>query len=234
MHPATVAMLITLVACQPAGFLSLEKIKFVMVYHDAVTGDSVRANWLYSPAPITPGERGEPGDVNPAVIEYIVAAPEGPFARYYDLVLSLVNRPRVVDIELAALHDEAVKGLRTGDSPRGRDYARALGRRLARPIRDALRVRGGLYEGSASVHWGIPVDLDSGVPLLASESDDATQTYTTIFRYESAGLLIIHSSATQQMLAWDVSEVPGAFQWEAPLDQPALAARIVALHPLVP
>lgn len=232
MQLATVVILIATAACPTNA--SLASLAAVTIYSDQMTGYSVKSNWRYSRGlTLLEGELGEPGDVNPAVIEYIFSAPEGPFAHYYDLVLSLVHRPHVVDVDLAALHAEARKGLPQGDSPRGRDYARALGRKLAGPIRDALRAKGP-YAGNASVHWGIPVDLDSGIPLRRYECDGATETYTTIFRYQSVGLLLIHSSAMQQMLAWDVSELPGAFQWDAPLDQPAVAARIVALHPLEP
>jgi hypothetical protein len=45
---------------------------------------------------------------------------------------------------------------------------------------------------------------------------------------------VIHSSALQTMLAWDVSKVPGAFDYDAALDQPTIAAHIVALHPSQP
>lgn len=225
MCSATVAILIALAACRPGT-----------VYLDPVTGYSVswsRSSGIQGWVPQV-GGRGEPGDVNPAVIEYIFAAPEGPFARYYDLVLSLTDRPRAVNADLAALDTEARKELHTGDSPRGRDYARALGRRLTRPIRDALRVKGTRFEGVAFVHWGIAVNLDDGTPLPEYECDPNAKTHTAILRYQSVQLIMIHSSAIRRTLAWDVSDIPGAFQRDALLDQPTVAARIVALHPLEP
>jgi hypothetical protein len=217
-----------------------------IVYFDPTTKYWVSYNWrnsrgigwALSSDGDSDGDRGEPGDVNPVVIEYIFSSPEGPFARYYDLLLTLADRPRVAEIDLATLDAEARRGLRTGTSPRGCDYARALGRKLARPIRDALRMKppnaGPRFEGTASVHWGIPVDLDAGIPLLEYERDGEAEMQTTVLRYQSVGLLVMRSSATRRLLVWDVSGVPGAFQWDAPLDQPTVAARIVALHPVEP
>jgi hypothetical protein len=239
MHPATVSILIALASCGCNILFSN------IVFQDPETGYSV--SWRDERSirgwPPEIGDRGEAGDVNPAIIEYIFAAPEGPFTRYYDLMLSLADRPRIVNADLAALEAQARKELRKGDSPRGRDYARALGRRLARPIRDALRApRGwparyfttGRFEGMAVVRWGVAVDIDDGIPTPEYECDYDAKTYTTILRYQSVQLIVMRSSATRQVLAWDVSNIPGAFQWDAPLDQPTVAARIVALHPIEP
>jgi len=213
--PAAVIILIVLTACQPT------------IYFDPVTGYPV--SWTG-----TRDGLGEPGEVNPAVIQYIMTAPESPLTRYYDLVLSLANRPRVVDADLAALDAEARRGRAPGEPLRGRDYARALGRKLARRIHDALRGQGTRSEGTASVHWGIPFDLDAGIPLLEEACGSNAETQVTILRYLSLGLLVLRSNATRHVLAWDVSEIPGAFRWGAPLDQATVAARIVALHPLAP
>jgi hypothetical protein len=212
-----------------------------LTYLDKSTGYWVGYNWRYNRgAAVSPweGEQGEPGDVNPAVIEYLFAAPESPFTRYYDLVLGLPDRPSVIDADLTALAPEATKGLDGGASPRGRDYARALGRKLARPIRVALQLSGprvGLqFEGTASVHWGIPVDLDTGVPLLENEREGQDEMQTMILRYQSARLLVMRSSATYEVLVWDVSGVPDAFAGDAALDPSTVAAQIVALHPPSP
>jgi hypothetical protein len=239
MLPATVGILIALAACSP-------NIVFRnIVFRDPDTGYSVgwRDERSIRRWPPEIGDRGEPGDVNPAIIEYIFAAPEGPFARYYDLVLSLADRPRAVNADLAALEAEARKELRKGDSPRGRDFARALGRKLARPICDAFRgpvswparyFTTGRFEGMAVVRWGVAVDVDDSISTPEYECDCNAKIYTTILRYQSVQLIVMHSSATRQVLAWDVSNIPGAFQWDAPLDQPTVAARIVALHPIEP
>ena len=233
MSPGTIVILIALTACGRN-----------IVFRDPVTGYSV--SWRLERSirgwPPEMGERGEPGDVNPAIIEYIFAAPEGPFARYYDLVLSLADRPPAVNADLAALESEARKELRKGASPRGRDYARALGRKLARPIRDTFRGPGwwvpflwtGRFEGMAVVRWGVAVDVDDGIPTPEYENDPNAKIYTSILRFQSVQVIVMRSSATRRVLAWDVSDIPGAFQWDAPLDQPTVAARIVTLHPLEP
>jgi len=187
--PATFIVLMMLTACQPT------------IYFDPMTGYPV--SWT-----VGSSEPGEPGEVNPAVIEYIITAPEGPFARYYDLVLSLSDRPPIVDADIAALDGEARRGHAPGESPRGRDYARALGRKLGPQIQDALRSRNTRSGGTASVYWGIPVDVDAGIPVLGFECDRGAGTRATISRYQSLWLLVLRSSATIQMLAWDVSEIP--------------------------
>lgn len=213
--PATFIIPVVLTACRPT------------IHFDPVTGDPV--SW-----PAGRSEPGEPGEVNPALITYIFTAPEGPFVRYYDLVLSLPGRSPTVNADLAALDVEARRGRAPGESPRARDYARALGRRLGPRIHDDLRSTNGRTGGAASVRWGVPVDLDAGIPRLGYECDPDAGTRATILRYQSLWLLVLHSSATRRLLAWDVSEVPGAFQWGARLDLPTVAAQIVALHPLEP
>lgn len=240
MYPATVAILIMLTACyrliqspdSPEAVFAREH--GALVYLDSVTGCSVSYDVSSPVGPPRNGDNGEHGPVNPALIEYIFAAPESPFARYYDLVLSLANRPEVVNADLASLDVEARTGIDAGASPRGRDYARALGRRLTGPILLALARDGVRFQGVATVRWGIPVDLDAGVPLVNDEAGAKTATEATILRYQHVALLVVHSNATWQMLTWDVSEVPGAFQWNAPLERATVAARIVALHPVKP
>lgn len=239
-YPATIAILVMLTACyrliqSPESPEALfERRQGVTVYLDPVTGCSVSYNASSPVGPPRDDDNGEPGPVNPALIEYLFAAPEGPFARYYDLVLSLADRPDVVRADLASLHVEARTGIDPSASPRGCDYARALGRRLAGPILLALTREGARFQGVATVRWGIPVDLDAGVPLVDDESGTKTAAEATFLRYQHAALLVIHSNATRQMLAWDVSEIPGAFQWDAPLEQATVATRIVALHPVEP
>jgi len=231
---ASSALVVMLVACRPNNLF--------LTYVDKPTGYWVGYNWRYNRGAVSlsslEGDQGEPGDVNPAVIEYMFAAPESPFTRYYDLVLGLPDRPSVIDADLTALAPEASKGSGSGASPRGRDYACALGRKLARPIRAALQLTGPRvgpqFKGTASVHWGIPVDLDAGVPLLEYERDGADEMQTMILRYQSAGLLVMRSDATRDVLVWDVSAVPDAFAGNAALDPSTVDAHIVALHPPSP
>jgi hypothetical protein len=238
MYPAIVALLIVLTACRPVTpnyeLVSGARGEGVLVYRDPVTGCSVSYDVGPPVGPPRKGDNGEPGPVNPALIEYIFAAPESPFVRYYDLVLSQVNRPDVVNADLAGLDVEARRGVDAGASPRGRDYARALGRKLVDPILLALAREGARFQGVATVRWGIPVDLDAGVPRVEYESGVNTATEATILRYQQVALLVVHSNATRQMLTWDVSEIPGAFQWNPPLERATVAARIVALHPVEP
>lgn len=227
------------------------------VYFERANGYSVELNWRHSRAgtvfPVQFGDVGEPGALNAGVIEFVFAAADSPIARYYDLMLSLPHLPRVVDADLAALRSE----MSSAASPRsltGRDYARALGRKLATPINVALggtgnrvhlrarewllgALNGGLFRagnrvtGTAGVLWGIPVDLDAGIPLVDYEQHEGIRTMqTTLLRYESVALLFMHSSATQDVLVWDLSDLPGAFQTSPVLDQATVAAHIVALH----
>lgn len=240
MYPATVAVVIVLTACRPVipdpefGFVGGVGRQGVLVYLDPMTGCSVSYDVGPPVGPPRKGDNGEPGPVNPALIEYIFAAPESPFVRYYDLVLSLANRPDIVNADLAALDVEARTGVDVNASPRGRDYARALGRKLVDPILIALAREGARFQGVATVRWGVPVDFDAGVPLVEYESGFNTATETTILRYQQAALLVVHSNATRQMLTWDVSDIPGAFQRDVPLDPSTVTARIVALHPVGP
>lgn len=231
MRTTTISGLLTLIACRMTNIYS--------VYQDPATGYSVNAaarhnrgggEWI--PRYV---DRGEPGELNPAIIESIFAAPDGPFARYYDIVLALTERPRVVDVDLAELAHDA-RGLEAGAPLRGSDYARALGRKLARPICDAMRFRNALVgvtplAGTAEIHWGIPVDLDAGIPLTAYERENDNQMHVAMFRFESVGLITLYSTAMTHVLVWDVSHIPGAFTWATPLNPATVAADIVALHP---
>jgi len=209
------------------------------VYQDSFTGYSVRSNQRYyrgiglTANGILPvdGDRGEAGVVNPGVLEYVFAAPEGPFARYYDLMLSLRDPPDAVRADVYALDAAARQDLAAGVAPGGRDYARALGRKLAGPINRAFAMTGGRFEGTAGVYWGMPVDLDRGIVLAPEERDGQHEMVNTIIRYQRVGLIVIHSSALQNLLIWDVSEVRGAFDEAAALDRGSLEA-IAALHPI--
>jgi len=226
---ATVAALLALTACRREN----------LVYSDLATGYFVSSRDRHargvgldaSGALRSDGDLGESGDLNASVIEYIFAAPEGPFARYYDLVLRLAVRPPGVAVDLAALEATAKTCIAAGATPSGRDYARALGRKLAHAINNALRAGGDRFGGTAGIHWGVPVDLHTGIVLADHEQDGETEMHTTLVRHASVGLVVVHSSARLPMLVWDVSEVPGAFESGTPLDFNMVAARIIALHP---
>jgi hypothetical protein len=202
------------------------------IYTDPATGFSVQYNQrhhrgvglsLFGIVPFD-GDRGEPGTLNPAVIEYVFGAAEGPFARYYDLVLRIPDKPPAVTKDLAAL----------GQFASGRDYARALGRRLAPYVNEAMAIPGSRFDGTAGVYWGLPADLDAGILLANYERDGWSEMRTTIVRYESVKVVVVHSSGMREMLAWDVSAVPGAFDRKAKLDYDTVAAKIVPLHPVRP
>ena len=208
------------------------------VYVERPSGYSVEQNWRYNRAgnlwPLQFGDVAEPGGLHPGVIEFVFAANNSPVARYYDLILSLPHRPRAVDDDLAARRKEMDSAASTGRVLAGCDYARALARKLAAPINVALRSSGTFVTGSggtAGVLWGIPVDLDAGVPLVTYEREGIRTMQTTLLRYQSVGLLVVHSSATDHVQVWDLANLPAAFQADSELDQATIAARIVPLHP---
>lgn len=222
-------IVLSLSACRPRNTF----------YLDPATGYSVSSQYRYtrgigvdaSGMMGSDGDRGEPGELNASVIEHIFAAREGPFVRYYDLVLALADRPPVVAADLASL-DAAVRAeIAVGASPSGRDYARGLGHKLASAINDALRTGDNQFRGTACVHWGIPIDLRAGIVLAPYERHGESENHITFVRYASVGLIVMHTSVRLPTLVWDLSEVPGAFAWNAQLDPATVAARIVALHP---
>jgi hypothetical protein len=210
------------------------------IYTDTPTGYSVRFNQRHhrgigmTSDGIAPkdGDRGEPGYIKLEVLEYIFASPESPFTRYYDLVLALDDRPKDVVADLKQLEAIARPRTKPGIALRGKHYARALARKLAKSINDALTSPGSAFQGTAGVYWGMSVDLDSEIPLIGDERDGEPYMRNTIIRYASVGLIVIHSSATQSMFVWDVSKVPGAFdRTNTTLDSATVAKHIVALHP---
>ena len=223
------------IALAGCGLQALERMN--SQYFEPASGYSVKRNWRHSRAgnvwPLQFGDVGEPGALNPGVIEFVFAAADSPITRYYDLVLSLSHRPRSVDADLAALRAQMATAASPTPAPAltGRDYARALGRKLAAPISDALGSAGIQVAGSAGVLWGMPVDLDAGIPLVDYEHEGVGTMQTTLLRYESVALLIMHSSATQDVRVWDLGDLPGAFQASPVLEQATVTAHIVALHP---
>jgi hypothetical protein len=224
MRPAGLIWVVVLASCHIGAFEHVNS-----VYVEPTTGYSVEANWRYNRAgnvwPLQFGDVAEPGPLNPRVIEFVFAADDSPVARYYDLMLSLPQRPPRVAADLAALRHEMGSAASASPAPTGRDYARALARKLA------AHINGALGAGSAGVLWGIPVDLDAGIPLLEYEHEGIRTMQTTLLRYESVGLLVMHSSAMQEVLVWDLGDLPGAFRASPPLDQATVDAHIVALHP---
>jgi len=200
------------------------------VYKDTPTGFSVRFNER-----VELGGKGEVGEIHPAVLEYILAAGEGPLAAYYDLILGLSSPPPRARDDLRALASDA-RQLAAGEAPTGRHYARALARRLAPDINRALAtpVQPGIltYEGTAGLWWGLPADLVANVLLRDYEKEHmGTALRTVVYRYASVDLVEVRSSGTPQVLTWDVSNISGAFDPKAKLEYAGVASRIVALHP---
>jgi hypothetical protein len=205
-----------------------------IVYRDASTRYTVRANEAISLA--TPDE-AEPGKIHRSVLEYVLAAPESPLTAYYDLVLGLADPPKRVRDDLQQLARSAAS-LANGKPPRGRDYARALARRLAPEINRALEMnrtsplQEWKYLGTAGLWWGDATDLAANVLLKGYEREfRCTALRTVIYRYASKEIIRVLSTGTDRDLVWDVSNVPGAFDPAAVLDYDTVAARIVALHP---
>jgi hypothetical protein len=185
---------------------------------------------------------GELGAIHPAVLEYVLASPEGPLAAYYDFVLALPDRPLPVTADLERLAG-AARAL-GGDQPTGEHYARALARMLAPHINRALSTPGGepvqegpqsafrVFEGTAGLWWGVPVDLEAGTLLRDYERPLYEYALrTVVYRHASVSLVAIRSSGTAREYVWDVSEVPGAFDPSAELDHERVAATIARLHP---
>jgi len=206
------------------------------VYRDPSTGFSVRDNerqrhgiglstfGLLGAS----GDRGEPGPLHPAVLEYVMAAEEGPLARYYHLLLQHSAPPERAMRDLAMLQSEATR-LAASEAVRGHHYARALAQRISRPVLRALAMPG-RYGGCAGVYWGVPADIEAGVLLPEYEYDEREEMRTVIQRYQGAEMVVVHSDALYDSLAWDLSAVPGAFDAGADLDFDTVAATIVPLH----
>lgn len=175
------------------------------------------------------GDRGERGALNPAVIEFVLGAPESPLARYYALVIAHPAPPERARLDIIALRAEAAHELPPGARPSGIDYARALARKITPSINRALSTDG-RYTGSAAINWGVAADLELGILLSDRESEHA-RLKTVIHRFEKTRMVIAHSSGTHRMLAWDLSNVPGAFDATAELDYDRVAALAIPLHP---
>jgi hypothetical protein len=119
----------------------------------------------------------------------------------------------------------------------GRDYARALARRLAPEINRALASLTKRPEipvpiwGTAGLWWGEPADLETNLLLENDERNlQETRFRTVIYRYASRQLVIVRSSGTVRELVWDLGAVPNAFDPHGALDYGTVATRIVALH----
>lgn len=213
------------------GWILPDRRSGVALYTDQQSGFSVRYDVViqrgadvssyYSRLSRGGGDRGEKGDLNPAVIEYVMTRPESPFTRYYDAALRIKKPPKSMVVDLQELRPVASQ---FASPPRGADFARALARRLAGHIRDATR-----RNGAATLFWGLPVDLDSGLIKLAFERGSKTMR-TTLFRYQSSGMVVLYESGSTKELAWDLSQVPGAFDSTADLSFDEVAQEALAMH----
>ena len=220
------------------------KPKSRIIYRDPQSGFSIKHSEQFL------GKRGEPGEVHPAVLEYVLANEASPLAAYYELVLAQPGAPPQAHVDLSVLAIDAQR-LAAGRRPRGLDYARALARRIAMSVNQALAHRSGKlekfqyansagsggswghgFEGTAALWWGVPVDLEARLFKRDYELDwGETSMRTVIYRYESLGLIVLRSSGTEQQYVWDVSAVPGAFDPRAKLDYDTVARQAIALHP---
>lgn len=227
-------VVLALAAC-PARPNALPELKVgKAVYVDEATDFEVRFNELN---PLF-AERGEVGEIHPAVLEYILSTEESPLSAYYDLILALPSPPRRAAKDLAALADEAK--LLAGAKPvRGRHYARAVARRIAPWINIALglkfdndEVNDNNFLGTAGLYWGLAADLDANVLLRRYERPArGVMMRTLIVRHASAGLVVVRSTGTDRLLVWDIGSIRGGFDPKEPLDYDTVAAQIVALHP---
>jgi hypothetical protein len=233
---ALVVLSIALAGCPPRGN-KLDELKYGrVVYADKDTGFEVRHNEMDQLFV----ERGEVGELHPAVLEYILSADEGPLAAYYDLILGLASPPRRAATDLEQLAPEAIR-LAGSATPRGHHYARALARKLAPEINRTLNLKWANEEfneiqflGTAGLWWGLAADLDANVLQRRYERSFRGRTLrTVIIRHASAGLVVVRTSGTDRMFVWDIGGIPGAFDPTKPLDYDAVAAQIVALHPFV-
>jgi len=227
-------VLVLVLAGCPARPNKLPEVEYGrVVFVDKSTGFEVRFNEFD-----TLLERGEVGEVHPAVLEYVLSAEESPLAAYYDLVLGIASPPRRAAKDLASLADEA-KRFAGSVAPRGRHYARALARRLAPAINTALRLKFDNDDvndtqalGTAALWWGLAADLDANVLQRRYERKArGTTMRTVIFRHLSAGLIVVRTSGTDRVFVWDIGGIPGAFNPKLPLEYDTVASQIVALHP---
>ncbi len=205
------------------------------VYKDSRTGFEVTSNAKVTLGPgfINDTSSAQRGPLHPAVIEYVIGAPEGPIARYYDVMLRLSKPPRVARADMAALEPDA-RALAAGGRVTGHHYARALGRRLVPHVNRALVAKPNAREisGTAGLRWGVPTDLDRGrVRDEYERIPGFTTMRTTLSRYETVQLVMMSSTGTETLYAWDMSAVPGAFGEDAALDYDTVAATAKALHP---
>ena len=232
------AIIVALTGCTIAS-------KSRVVYREQATNFQVRHNEGIL------GKRGEPGEIHPAVLEYVLSTAEGPLVAYYDLLLELPQAPVRAATDLRQFAPTAAQ-LAGNRSPAGKDYARAVARHVLPQLNVALKHGpqksgkpidgsllstnpspsfGGTFEGTAGLWWGLPADLDANV-LLPEYAYDYGETAlrTVIYRYASLGLVAIRSSGTTRVYIWDVSSVPNAFQPAAPLDIATVTKHIVPLH----
>lgn len=197
------------------------------------------------------GKRGEPGEIHPAILEYVLSTAESPLVAYYDLVLELREPPARVALDLRVLTREATQ-LADGKQPNASHFARALARRVIPHLNTALKhgpqrsgkiLDGSLlgtnpspsvgitFEGTAGLWWGVPADLDANVLLREYEYRyGETALRTVVYRYASLGLVAVRSSGTTRECVWDVSAIPNAFEPSKPLDVATVAKQIVPLH----
>ena len=222
-------LVIALAAC--GGPKGLEPTGWV-IYRDPASGYTVRYNESFQ------SNEAETGTIHPAVLEYVLGAEEGPLAAYYDLALGLRSPPAAVKADLDTLAPDARK-LASG-TPHGKDFARALARKLAAPINQALAKETKpstlikyTFNGTAGLWWGPAADLERGVLLRDYERAElpGVALRTVVLRHASIDVVEVVSSGTGRRYAWDVAGVPGAFDANATLDYATVAAHIIALHP---
>ncbi len=153
--------------------------------------------------------------LHPAVIEYLYAAPEGPFRSYYDAALS-VDSGFVAD-DLKRWADDA-RAIAAGAPVTGEHYARAVGRHWAAKIAKSIKTG-----GATVVVCCRRVDPISGTVM----NEAVARGMFVSFKAQVVGF---GSTSYSVALTWNLQYVPNAFAPDQPLDFETVARTIEPLH----
>jgi hypothetical protein len=162
---------------------------------------------------------GEPGELHPAVIEFMFVSPQGPFLDYYRAALAADDPP----VHLERL-EEIAAALAGSGPPSERHYAAARARTLAIHINEGL-VQGGITPGSVTLQCCATADPDSNRlhPGLVFARIVVNEPLSVVrMDWEDA--------RTKVELTWDLRRVPGAFDPSAELHFEQVAASAAPLH----
>lgn len=173
---------------------------------------------------------GDAGAINPAVLEYMFAAPGSPVVRYFAAWLA-EGGDQLDSADVRDLRRRATALATPGAAPSPTEYARAWSQPVIAPLNRVLADPPTNTIAGAAEVWCCAT-VDPQAPRLIHAPEVFRELGMVVVRNQGARVVMIiwHDDLLGGTLTWDTSRLPRAYDATASLDLATVAAAILPLH----